>query len=241
MSRPERRLRSVDGLEAAPGRERMRHPFADQFGNEVAWRFSDVLVDLAARSRHEIDLVRRIEAVRQVLARARKQDLADAWGAFVARWARSLASELDVETVSGHVRSILDVEHEVPPPPERPYVREVLPRAFGQRPPAVPDGWVAESIGHWAGRPAEVVYDPRRHQLSVTSDRSEVGSVLVAAGWRWHASDGRRSLWVQDRLAGPRAALDRLDRATPTPERPGPGIGGGDGGGPAAPGVEVSL
>jgi hypothetical protein len=205
--------RLVDRTEdATPWAARLRHPYADQFGNELAWRFGDLLADLAGGARHEVDFVRRIEAVQQALAE-RRPDMADAWKAFVTRWSRSLAGEADVEKVAEQVRRILDVDIEGrrASPPQQPYVREVLPRAFDHRPGPVPDGWVAESVGYWAGRPAEVVYDPRRYSVSVTDEASDAGAALVAVGWQWHDSDGRRSVWIQDKLQATRSSLERLD------------------------------
>jgi hypothetical protein len=78
-----------------------------------------------------------------------------------------------------------------------------------------PVGWVAEPAGHWGGKEVDVVYDPRRHQVLVVRSAVPDGtrSSLGAAGFRRLAADGAQELWVRDRLAVARAALDRLDRA----------------------------
>lgn len=130
-----------------------------------------------------------------------------------------------------------------PHPPPAPHVREVQARVFDQRPAVAPDGWIAEPIGYWAGRPSEVVYDPRRHKVAVITGSMPEASVhpLEAAGWNEQSSDGRRSLWVQDKLSAARAALDRLDHAAPAAGRTGPDIGGGDGAAPTPPGAELAL
>jgi hypothetical protein len=74
-----------------------------------------------------------------------------------------------------------------------------------------PVGWVAQPAGLWGGKQVEVVYDPRRHQLVRTDsdigDRTRVA--LGTAGFRRVASAGEQELWVRDRVAAARAALDK--------------------------------
>jgi hypothetical protein len=78
----------------------------------------------------------------------------------------------------------------------------------------VPDGWVVESAGLWRGRAAEVVYDPRRHDVMITDgvghDATEAS--LRADGWERCAIDGRKGLWARDRQVAARGALARLDQ-----------------------------
>jgi hypothetical protein len=91
----------------------------------------------------------------------------------------------------------------------------------------VPDGWVVESAGLWHGRPAEVVYDPRRHDVMITEGvgHDEVDAALRADGWMRCAVEGRKGLWARDRLVAVRNTLARFDHAAggaelATPERP---------------------
>jgi hypothetical protein len=78
----------------------------------------------------------------------------------------------------------------------------------------VPQGWIAEPVGRWHGRQAEVVYNPRRHQVMFTHKvDGDIAGALEAEGWRRHASDGGRIAWTRDRLTATRAALTRLDEA----------------------------
>lgn len=83
-----------------------------------------------------------------------------------------------------------------------------------------PVGWVAEPAGLWDGKQVEVVYDPRRHQLVRTDsdigDRTRVA--LGTAGFRRVASAGEQELWVRDRVAAARAALDKAQTHT-VPQR----------------------
>jgi transcriptional regulator with XRE-family HTH domain len=80
----------------------------------------------------------------------------------------------------------------------------------------VPPGWVAEHFGRWQGREAEVVYNPRRHDVIVTNRVHLVGdqaTSLEAIGFERHATAGRRELWVRDRTAATWTALARHDQA----------------------------
>jgi hypothetical protein len=80
----------------------------------------------------------------------------------------------------------------------------------------VPPGWVAEHFGRWQGREAEVVYNPRRHDVIVTNRVHLVGdqaTSLEAVGFERHATAGRRELWVRDRTAATWTALARHDQA----------------------------
>lgn len=64
-----------------------------------------------------------------------------------------------------------------------------------------PVGWSSEPAGTWAGKPVEVVYDPRQHQIVLV--RNEPGDrtrmVLAGEGYRRLAVDGQQEMWVRDR------------------------------------------
>jgi hypothetical protein len=81
----------------------------------------------------------------------------------------------------------------------------------------LPVGWIVEDVGQWPGvhgTDAEVVYNPRRHQVMVTQGLDpESAAALQADGWQRHATDGDRVLWTRDRVAVTQAALARLDQA----------------------------
>lgn len=66
-----------------------------------------------------------------------------------------------------------------------------------------PVGWTAEPAGIWAGKPVEVVYDPRRHQVVLA--RNEPGDktrmMLAGEGYRRLAVDGQQEMWVRDRTS----------------------------------------
>jgi hypothetical protein len=137
----------------------------------------------------------------------------------VAEWAymhedelASLALELGEPEIGAPVR-----------PPNEPYLRFI---GSGE---AVPPGWITEPVGEWDGHETEVVFDPRRHhvmvvQASATEDRE---GDLSAEGWAYQGTDGYRVMWVRDRLAAARTALDRHSRsAAPEVASPGPELGG---------------
>lgn len=105
---------------------------------------------------------------------------------------------------------------------------EPLLRPGGSRGP-IPPGWTVEAVGDWNGRDTEVVYNPRSHdvmvvQSSATEDRE---GDLTAQGWSYYGTDGYTVVWVRDRIAAARAALDRSAASSP-PEvgPPAPEIGG---------------
>lgn len=78
----------------------------------------------------------------------------------------------------------------------------------------VPPGWIAEPVGRWHGRQAEVVYDARRHDIMFTHEvGGDVVGTLEADGWRRYASDTGRIAWTRDRVTATQAALTRLDEA----------------------------
>ena len=99
--------------------------------------------------------------------------------------------------------------------PDGPYLR---PR--GDDGP-VPEGWTTEPAGEWDGRDAEVVYDPRRYDVRVvqSAETEDREGDLASAGWAYEGTDGYAVMWVRDRVAAARAALDRT---TPDP----PELGG---------------
>jgi hypothetical protein len=96
---------------------------------------------------------------------------------------------------------------------------------------ATPKGWIAQPIGRWDGVDSELVYDPRRHEIDVVS--SERVSATSAAKWNVLESSGSTTVWVRDRVAVARSALDRhdsraalIETAQPGPaqEPPGPQV-----------------
>jgi hypothetical protein len=93
-------------------------------------------------------------------------------------------------------------------------------RAVGDNGP-LPAGWTVEPVGQWNGRDAEAVFDPRRHDVRVvqSAETEDREGELAAAGWAYEGTDGYAVLWVRDRVAAARAALDR---APPDP----PDLGG---------------
>lgn len=86
-----------------------------------------------------------------------------------------------------------------------------------------PVGWVAEPAGKWAGREVDVVYDPRRHDVTFLRHRpsEELSDGLRESGYRRVAVDGNSEMWVRDRLEVVRRSLERADHrlSQPTPER----------------------
>jgi hypothetical protein len=92
----------------------------------------------------------------------------------------------------------------------------------------VPAGWTTDVI-EWNGQETEVVYNPRRYDVMVvhTSMTEDHEGDLTAAGWSYEGTDGHTVMWVRDRFAAARAALDRstssLGREVGTPP---PDIGG---------------
>jgi len=97
----------------------------------------------------------------------------------------------------------------------RPFLRPI---GVGGR---VPYGWTVEPVGQWQGQDSEVVYRSRLYDVMVapaaeTEDRE---GNLAAAGWSYQGTDGYAVMWVRDRVAALRSALDR------TPPEP-PELGG---------------
>ena len=60
-----------------------------------------------------------------------------------------------------------------------------------------PVGWVSEAAGRWEGRPVDVVYDPRRHDvLFVPYDPgAESRTRFAEVGYRRAAIDGECEMW----------------------------------------------
>lgn len=91
----------------------------------------------------------------------------------------------------------------------RPFLRH---RDRGQ---LAPVGWVSQSAGLWGGKPAEIVYDPGRHDclLVRTAIPEHLRAGFSSAGYRRVAIDdgGSQELWVRDHADAARAALTRID------------------------------
>jgi hypothetical protein len=113
-----------------------------------------------------------------------------------------------------------------------PHIRPVgsvtIPDPAGGEMP-VPSGWVAESIGLWDRARSDVIYNPRRLKVDLLDGNATEAMV----GWQIAEPGGSKVLWIRDRDAATRAALDRLDhriaqaRASgpaPTDEPPTPGV-----------------
>lgn len=96
--------------------------------------------------------------------------------------------------------------------PAEPYLRPAPPE--GAPPLPCPPGWAAEPAGLWDGRHQEVVYNPRRHDvLIVRGDLSpNVEASLPAIGYAEARSSKGARMWVRDRFAMTRAALDRVEQ-----------------------------
>ncbi len=92
--------------------------------------------------------------------------------------------------------------------PSLPYLRPLSP---DDAPAPCPPGHTVEPAGTWRGRPVELVYDPRRHDVAFLRGTTTVDlrSGMVATGWSPQASDGDTQLWVRDRLAMARRRLER--------------------------------
>ena len=84
------------------------------------------------------------------------------------------------------------------------------------RPPERP-GDVVSYAGRWAGEPVDVVYNPRRHDVMFLLGRMqpELREQLEQAGWRVTRDDGRRQLWVRDKVVAARSGLARGHAASP--------------------------
>lgn len=96
-----------------------------------------------------------------------------------------------------------------------PYLRPVPPE--GAPPLRCPEGWAAEPAGLWEDCQMEVVYNPRRHDIVFIRGRlsPDVESTLPSIGYaETQAAEGVR-MFVRDRSAATRAALDRLEQRPP--------------------------
>ncbi len=92
-----------------------------------------------------------------------------------------------------------------------PYLRPGPPE--GQPSEPCPAGCVAEPAGTWEGQPQEIVYDPRRHQITLLHGRPSAAfeAALTETGWEPQAVEGEHQWWVRDRLAEARRQLARAD------------------------------
>lgn len=95
--------------------------------------------------------------------------------------------------------------------PDDPYLRDA--RTDSQQSEPCPPGWTAERVGLWDGRQREVVYHPRRHDvLVIHGDCSPaVEASLPGSGWTEARHTDGAQMWVRDRLAITREALQRLE------------------------------
>lgn len=72
-----------------------------------------------------------------------------------------------------------------------------------------PPGRVAEPAGLWHGRHMEVVYDPRRHDiLFLRGSQPDIEPRLGDIGWEHVLTDGPNQMWIRDRAAVARQALE---------------------------------
>jgi hypothetical protein len=102
MSGHESARRSDDG--------RPEHRYADQFTNEWAWRFEDAFRGLAWASADPADFAQRVALMWAALAE-HKQEMADAWMAFVVRSFADVAAEMPLErALTDHVPAELEDE-----------------------------------------------------------------------------------------------------------------------------------
>lgn len=96
-----------------------------------------------------------------------------------------------------------------------PYIRSVSTSITGVPRTSVdqtPQGWIAEPISRWDGSEVEVVYDPRRFEVAVTSSSGASTASFEAGGWELQATDGRQGLWIRDRTVAAHAALAQHDQ-----------------------------
>lgn len=92
-----------------------------------------------------------------------------------------------------------------------PYLRPAPPE--GAPPLRCPEGWAAEPAGLWHGTHMEIVYNPRRHDVVLVRGQlsPSAESALPSIGYiETNAADGV-VMFVRDRSAVTRAALDRLE------------------------------
>src|SRR3546814_19841378 len=109
------------------------------------------------------------------------------------------------------------------PQPTDPYLQPALPE--GTPSPPCPPGWVAEPIGRWDGRPQEVVYQPRRHDILIVrgAPSPKIEGTLPDTGWTHAHTTHSARLWVRARGALTRRDLHRPQHTPPTrPPHPPP-------------------
>lgn len=214
---------------ATPFGDRHQHPYVDQFTNEWAWRFEDAFNTIATTARSAEELNHRLAVIWDRLA-GHKQEMADAWVHFVSRKLAD-AVAANPEAMQNAVRRDGRVPPEGPPATAqqaaRPFFRRVEHPPFEPRKSnPTPQGWVTEPLGRWAGHETEVVYDPRRYAVMVTSESrsgNDVGATLEADGWERRAVDGDCTFWTRDKLAAARRGLARFDPAAAGLDGEGPG------------------
>ena len=89
-----------------------------------------------------------------------------------------------------------------------PFLRLAPPEDMPSAP--CPPGCVAEPAGLWYGRHMEVVYDPRCHDILFLRGRQvELEPRLGDIGWQHVRTQWPNQMWIRDRAAVARQALDR--------------------------------
>lgn len=97
-----------------------------------------------------------------------------------------------------------------------PFLRPAPPEGHPSAP--CPPGWAVEPAGLWHDRQMEVVYDPSRHDVLFLRGRQPMLEPRLGdIGWEHTLSDGDNQMWVRDRAALARRALD--DAAVDAPGR----------------------
>ena len=123
----------------------------------------------------------------------------------------------------GRLRMLADVARPTEARRAQPYVRPASPadQITDTAGRSAPRGWVVEPIGTWESAQHEVVYDPRRHEVTVTESAHDHRSIATP-GWQLQATDGSRGFWTLDRVAAARGWLNRFEQLAMGIEGPQP-------------------
>lgn len=97
---------------------------------------------------------------------------------------------------------------------QQPYLRPATEDPDAAKP--VPEGWVSEPAGRWRGRHVDVVYNPRRYDITFLRGEmpAKVTAGMRASGFELRSVDGPTQWWVRDRVA---AARNRPHREPAAP------------------------